>query len=106
MWEWITTHWVMLISLPFGGGAVAGAIKLGPRIVRRLLTTLDCEADRVRWQERDRLRDGEVILLRRQVENLQADVTRLLERSVASGVVSDSAPTPPLTTILPPTSAP
>jgi hypothetical protein len=107
MWEWMSTNWVTLISLPFGGGVVAGAIKLGPRAIRRVLIALDCETDRVRWQERDRLRDGEIALLRRQVEDLQTDVARLVTRSVASGAVSEGATTPAsLTTIPRPTSAP
>lgn len=94
-------HWLTMLSLLTGGGTLGALLKIGPR----LLATLDCEADRIRWQERDRLRDGEITLLRRQVENLQADVTRLLERSVASGAVSDPVTaTESLTTILPPTS--
>lgn len=103
MITFLLDHGLTMLSLLFGGGAVGTLIKIGPR----LLATLDCEADRIRWQERDRLRDGEIGLLRRQVENLQADVTRLLERSVASGAVSVPATaTAPLTTIPRPISGP
>lgn len=61
---------------------------------------LDCETDRIRWEEADKLRNREISLLRRDVKNLQDDMERLVARSVDSGVVSrvvgHATTTPPL----------
>jgi hypothetical protein len=103
--DWLIAHWTQLLTLLFGGGGLATLVKIGPKTLRRMVLILDCEADRLRWEEsdklrdhRDRLRDGEIILLRTTVENLQADIQRLQRHYAPSGVGSVTAPPDAATT--------
>ncbi len=99
--EWLIAHWTTMVTLLFGGGGLATLAKVGPRLIRRVALMLDCEVDRLRWEEADKLRNREIALLRQDVANLQGDIARLLARSVASGVASGAAtanvPAPPPT---------
>jgi hypothetical protein len=96
MVEWLTAHWVTLISLLFGGGTVSALIRYGPG----LLAVADCVQNLSRCREQRQDLVEEVALVRRQVGDLRGDVDRLLAHSVASGAVSDPATvTENLTTI-------
>lgn len=104
--DWLVAHWPSILSLSGATAVLTTAVGFGPRAVRRLALMLDCEMDRVRWEEANKLRDGEIALLRRQVVNLQADVDRLLTRSVESGAASAGAAAARSTAPIPrPTSA-
>jgi hypothetical protein len=87
---WIVDHW----SWAALGATLTALVRYGPRAFRRFALMLDCELDRARWEEADRLRNGEITLRRRDVANLQADIDRLLTRSGASGAGFDAATAP------------
>jgi hypothetical protein len=96
MIDWLTGNWTMAVSWLSAGGALAAALRFAPKGLRRIALMLDCEVDRLRWEEADRLRNREIGLLRQDVANLQDDIARLLARSVASGATSgDATPATP-----------
>lgn len=86
--NWLVDHWSAAVSIIFGGSGLATLVRFGPRVLRRLALMLDCELDRVRWEEADKLRNREIALLRQDVTNLQNDIARLQARLVASGAAS------------------
>ena len=97
MIEWLSANWMTALSLGSVGGAVAAIFKFIPKILRRLALMVDCEADRIRWEEsdklrdhRDRLRDNEILLLRTSVENHQNYISQLFRQSGISGVGSET----------------
>lgn len=91
MGSWFLENWSSLLSASGVLTAAGGLVKFGPRIGRRIVLMLDCEVDRVRWEEADRLRNRELKLLRQDVTNLQDDVGRLLARLAVSGAGSGTA---------------
>ena len=101
MIEWLLDSWMRTaLSLGSAGGALTAVFKLAPRTIRRLALMVDCEADRIRWEEsdklrdhRDLLRDGEINLLRTTVVNLQNDILRLQQHFGISGAASVKDPT-------------
>jgi hypothetical protein len=105
----VTHHLITWITLLVGGGigGLEAKWRFLTRATRFFLAMLDCQADRIRWEERDVIREREIKSLRIQVGVLQADVDRLVARSVASGVVSGVVidPGPSETTIPGPKSA-
>lgn len=90
--NFILDNWPSLLSLSGLATLIGSVIRFGPKAMRRFALMLDCEVDRLRWEEADKLRNRELVLLRQDVTNLQADLARVLARSVGSGAASAAAP--------------
>ena len=79
--EWFIDVWPKILSLSAFAGMIGAFVRYGPKTLRRMALLLDCELDRLRWEEADKLRNREIHLLRVSVDHLQTDIDRLLAKT-------------------------